>query len=204
MKSNTKGSNYERGIAKKLSIWWTDGQDPNVFYRTGGSGSRSKLNENAVKNQYGDVMAVNPVGYPLTSLCTIELKHGYSKNGTKWDLMTLVDSNNKNVQFVDFMRQSYEDSRLCHHATGIKLYPLVIARRDRRSDVIFVPHDFKTALNEWIGSDVLNEVPHLTINFGMAEEILTKTHVYGLDEFLECVPPKVIIAMNVENMKNAL
>jgi len=64
-----KGSSFEREFCKALSIWWTDGRDKDVFWRTHSSGARHGIQQEA-----GDVMAIKPEGNLLADKLLIELK----------------------------------------------------------------------------------------------------------------------------------
>src|SRR3954464_11883516 len=78
-----KGASFERDLCKRLSLWWTDGERDDVFWRTSQSGgratSRTKKGKKT-KNSYGDICAVDPIGQPLLDLITFEVKRGYNKD----------------------------------------------------------------------------------------------------------------------------
>lgn len=86
---NKKGSSFERKICKQLSLWWTDGERDDVFWRSSQSGGRATQRAKKGKTtygSYGDIAAVDPYGEPLLKLFTIELKRGRS-HGTPDDLI---------------------------------------------------------------------------------------------------------------------
>ncbi len=64
-----KGSQWERDFCKMLSLWWTDGADKDVFWRTSGSGCR-----HGIREECGDVSALKPSGVLLMNAVMIELK----------------------------------------------------------------------------------------------------------------------------------
>src|SRR5271166_5739903 len=80
-----KGSQFERDICRKLSLWWTQDQSPPndaVFWRTSNSGGRATTRKKLgkkTKGQYGDITAIDPIGQPLIDFVTIEIKRGYNK-----------------------------------------------------------------------------------------------------------------------------
>jgi hypothetical protein len=76
-----KGSSFEREFCKELSLWWTDGKDKDVFWRTHSSGARHGISE-----ECGDVMAVKECGHPLMDKVMFELKH-WNRNDLLLDLI---------------------------------------------------------------------------------------------------------------------
>jgi hypothetical protein len=86
MAKSSKGSQYERSICKKLSLWWTqDLKEPrdDIFWRTSQSGgratTRAKQNISTAYSQ-GDITFIDPIGSPFIDTCLLELKRGYTKD----------------------------------------------------------------------------------------------------------------------------
>ena len=78
-----KGGQYERDICHQLSLWWTNGEDDFVFWRTANSGGRATVRAKKGKKSdghCGDVCAVNPIGQPFIDLVTPEIKRGYNND----------------------------------------------------------------------------------------------------------------------------
>ena len=72
-----KGSAFEREIAKLLSLWWSDCERDDIFWRTQTSGARATSRKRRGQDtfgQYGDIQACDPVGQPLLDCCIIEIK----------------------------------------------------------------------------------------------------------------------------------
>ena len=137
--SSKKGSEFERNMGPLLSLWWTDNERDDVFWRRD-SGARAKRRSREGKHTFGahgDICAIDPVGLPLTNLCTIELKNGYGK----WSLLDVVDrppmrkgQKNKTLQtFEAFLDQVIED------AEAVGTYPVIVSKRDKRQPVIIYP-----------------------------------------------------------------
>jgi len=137
-----KGSSFERGICKLLSEWWTYNKRQDVFWRTAGSGAmattRNKTNQRAF-GQYGDIQATDPIGQPLIDLCSIELKRGYSKF-TFADLLDKMPTA-KEQMYELFFEQAYDDS-----IKADVRYWMLIAKRDRREALVYIPIEFFKAL----------------------------------------------------------
>ena len=139
---SSKGSSFEREICVLLSKWWTDGKDEDVFWRTAGSGARATMRAKVGKKTYGnngDIKSENPIGEPLTKLCCIELKRGYSKD----TVFNIIDKPKKakKQMYEDFFEQAKRESS----ESGIP-YWMLITRRDRRESIVYIPRDFYQAL----------------------------------------------------------
>jgi len=69
-----KGSKFERDIARDLSLWWSDGKERNLFWRTHASGS---FGTNAkIKAEVGDLMAIEDGGRDFMKVFNVECRHG--------------------------------------------------------------------------------------------------------------------------------
>ena len=72
-----KGSGWERTVCTKLSLWVTNGQQKDCFWRSAMSGGRATQRHRKgeqVKTQQGDITAVDRAGHPLTDRFYIECK----------------------------------------------------------------------------------------------------------------------------------
>ena len=77
-RAKTKGSNYERDFAKRLSMWWSYGQLQDAFWRTSLSGGKATIDNSDV--HVGDICALRPIAVPLENCVVFELKRGYTKS----------------------------------------------------------------------------------------------------------------------------
>lgn len=130
-----KGSQFERDICRELSLWWTAGESDAVFWRTPTSGARATTRSKAGKstaNQYGDVIATDPIGQPLLDALTIELKRGYNK-ATIHDLLD-TPATGAVQTYGNFIRQAQ-----IAHTESRSFGWLLIHRRDRRSAWAWMP-----------------------------------------------------------------
>lgn len=76
-----KGGEFEREIAKALSLWWTFEQRDDIFYRSQASGARFTSRWKRGKKtayQSGDITCSDPDGQPLIDYFSIECKTGYA------------------------------------------------------------------------------------------------------------------------------
>lgn len=119
----SKGSDFERGVSKRLSLWWTSNHRDDVFWRTAGSGawvtSRRKAGKSTSTN-HGDLQAIDPEGQPFVDLFYIEMKRGY-----KYDTLQLLDSKRHSTcELYKFW------SKLNAEADECGKLPLLILKRD--------------------------------------------------------------------------
>jgi len=181
-KGNQKGSSFEREICKQLSLWWTDGQDDAVFWRSTTSGARAKVRSRVGKDtfgQYGDIQATNPIGQPLLDVCTIELKRGYGKAS----IADVLDAGPKAAKhpWEKWVEQAEEDSRNARTP-----HWMLITKRDRREAIVFMPVGFHDELAK-DGYRIWQACPGLTLRLCTNMII-----ALSLSEFLRLVPPDSI------------
>lgn len=132
-----KGSSFERKMSKRLSLWWTEGERSDVFWRTSQSGGRAT--QRAKKGQrtygsYGDITAVDPVGEPLLKLFTIELKRGRS-HGSPDDLID-AKKTRKVRPFEKAINQAVLGA-----VQAQSRYWMLICRRDRKIEMLYTDAD---------------------------------------------------------------
>ena len=71
-----KGGQWERDIAKFLTVWLTGVEKPYVFWRAPASGGLATISE-LNKDLTGDIIGLTPEAEFLTSTFSIEAKNGY-------------------------------------------------------------------------------------------------------------------------------
>ena len=184
----SKGQDFERQVCRTLSLWWTDGEDADVFWR---NRVRSTKQSPDAKHQLGDVTALKAIGAPLVERFSIEIKIGYSKTkkGTRtknipWDLLDLLDGKKDGKKtLLEFWAQCTKDSELSRKR------PLLIFKRDFHEPVICLESDTMTTLQAWMGpldSDYLN----YRRAGGLDPDLFL--FLYRLEDFLSEVTPDVI------------
>ena len=75
--SKSKGSSFERKICKELSMWLSNGDRDDLFWRSAMSGGRATVKfRKGGKNQTqaGDISAIDSYGERLTSVFMVECK----------------------------------------------------------------------------------------------------------------------------------
>lgn len=176
--ATSKGSDFERLICKKLSLWWTNGERDDVFWRSSGSGARAKTRSKkgmSTFGQYGDIQATDPIGQPLIDLVTIELKRGYNKT----TIVDMLDKPGKAAvqQWELFFRQVDED---CRNAKSKGW--LLIHRRDRREAMVTMPKRVLSLLGFLMP---LSDVPHLRGVIRTKDNWSIRVVTMTLDTFLD-------------------
>lgn len=100
MNSKQKGSNFEREVCKKLSLWLSYNQNDSLFWRSAMSGGRQTIGSKKGinrSNQAGDITAIDPLGQKLTDRFVIECK--FYKN---IQLHSLLFGNPKSNSIFEF------------------------------------------------------------------------------------------------------
>ncbi len=170
-----KGGNFEREMAKKLSLWASHGEHDDWVWRTSSSGARAKTRSKQGKstaNSYGDLKPEDMRAFFLFKKCIWELKNGY-KNWCVLDLIdnTKIRSNQKNekIQTLEsFAIQSRQDAK------NAKVpYPIILTKKDKHEEVLWLPvllfDRFPALLNHpyiyFSGNDKMDE--YVAINFDL-------------------------------------
>lgn len=199
MSKSGKGSSFEREICKKLSLWWSDGQREDIFWRTSGSGARAKTRSKKGQStfgQAGDIQATDPIGQPLIDVCTIELKRGYSRS-TFADLAD-KPKGAKPQLYEEFIEQAATD---CLNAGSFSW--MLITKRDRREALVFVPpklcyHLFETGR---IDPCKLDAAASISV-FDKYDNCYKPVSIYNLDYFLENIfTPEVVRMLHKQIQK---
>lgn len=193
-----KGNPFEREISLKLSRWWSNGiegkERDDIFYRTSGSGSRATSRGKkglATTNSYGDIMANDPIGGPLTSTCIFEIKRGYSGKGGI-DPLDFIDKK----RGMPILLEWWNKLEQAAHKFGIDHTALVF-RRDRKETCIMTTNLFIGIIESEYDS-FLN-VKYLVIGKGTGIRI--KLIIILLDDFLKFADPKKIISLYEQKVK---
>ena len=192
--NSSKGSEYERELCKRLSLWWTHGARDDVFWRSSGSGARAKVRGRGgvdTAGQHGDVAATDPIGAPFVEAFTTEIKRGYS-NHTVQDIIDRPAT--AGVQaWDDFFAQTIES----HEQAGSYAW-LLITRRDRREALVWFPQYVKLDFRRYGIWAVGRPAPYIemraTIRNGGGTSTLNIVCV-TLDQWLSKVTPETITAL---------
>ena len=145
---SSKGSSFEREICKQLSLWWSEGNRDDIFWRTAGSGGRATNRARQGKETsgaYGDLTFIDPSGADLLKVCCFELKRGYGQ----WCVLDLIDRRTDAkpciaAKFWKQAKRSAEDAHVPHS--------IVIFRRDQKVPAVMIGKRLLSALFPFVGT----------------------------------------------------
>jgi len=184
MRGKGKGPEFERDICHQLSMWWSEGQRDDIFWRTANSGGRAiQRKGKSTFGQYGDVQATDPLGQALIDLCTIELKRGYN-NASLSDL--LDKPTNTQSLYKRFIAQAIENSQKAK-----TFFWMLIVKRDRRLPLVILPYGLWKAIKG--NQTKILFCPGAIIRFGKKPQNHCFIFVVSLDQFFKNVSYKNII-----------
>lgn len=180
-----KGNQFERDIARRLSIWWmNDSAQDDIFWRTDSSGGRSTQRAKAGKttqNATGDIASRCVEGDLLLKHFVIEIKRGYNK----LDPLTLLDKPmNKNHLLVDWWKKL--DLECIREDAA---WPILIFKRDRSETCIAIALHFFEVMVHHYGYDP-KYIHQIHIRFG--EPQLPVAVVMNFERFLTWLPGPVL------------
>jgi hypothetical protein len=181
-KGSGKGSQFERDICRKLSLWWTDGQRDDVFWRTSGSGAQATVRGRrgkATYGQYGDIHAVDPIGEPLLRVFTFELKKGYNQCCPSNHIETISPFNTKKPPILRQFINQAEDSDW----KADSLAWAIIHRRDHRHIMLMTPFPGDWTTLPWL--EVFKKLDYILMRSDQRMVIQVR-----LDDFLAACPAK--------------
>lgn len=141
----SKGARWERLFATQLSLWWTEEERDDAFWRVLGSGGRATNRGKRGKQTsggYGDICATDAAGQPLLDLFVWELKCGYKD----CSIQDILDKPSKTGHIFDFISQAKSAASLA----GTKYWALVY-KKDRREPLLMTNHCL-----EWMAAPVIN------------------------------------------------
>ena len=177
-----KGSSFEREIAKKLSLWWTEGERDDVFWRTSQSGGRSTTRAKSGKTtagSAGDLTYLDEIGKPFIDTFLIELKRGYTKD---IDILPILDNTSRKraPMLLQFWEQAERDRKLNN-----RKHSLVIFKRDKQQTCILFDPALESQIQDF---DCLFCEDYIEINIRKYSLLI----VAKLDDFLNWVSPAII------------
>ncbi len=155
-KSNPKckGSQFERDIAKKLSLWVSNGERDDIFWRTASSGGRFTQNKNkTLANSAGDVSYLDEIGKPLLDRFIIECKVGYNKTR----VLDILFKKNEITKWLDTLQEEM-------NRTGHKEFMLIWKINFLGTVVIINERTFKQIkqTDRWIAFTHNNQVYYIS------------------------------------------
>ena len=165
------GGNFERDVAKFLTVWLTGKKKPYKFWRMPGSGSLATIHEENI-GLSGDIRAISPEAEWFTEIWNVECKIGYPTTSF-WQHF----KGNKNFNIRDFWRQCVEDAKKADKR------PMLIYRKKRQPEIVGVEPSFMK--NYYIA-------PSITMNFEPNMNILPDVIFHNMKEFFNILTPDLM------------
>ena len=190
-----KGAEFERDICKILSLWWSNTERDDIFYRTSGSGSRATVRRKKgmrTADSTADIMATHESGKPLTKTCIFELKRGFSEKHKRTalglEVLTILDKQPKAKDPV--LLQWWEKIEKERKAAR-RRFSFIIFRRDQKLSCMVMSYKTFNFLSKRNGvfDDIIISV-HLPSVKKIESLVIVK-----LDDFLNWCQPKCFINM---------
>lgn len=120
-----KGRQFERDVARILSLWWSNGEDEDCFWRTDSSGARATTRRKKGKplpSNAGDIKNETESAKKFSDTFFIEVKRGYNK---RIDILDILDKPKKKNILLDWFHKAEDE---CHGAG--KKFPIIIFKRN--------------------------------------------------------------------------
>jgi len=133
MGKSKKGGNYEREFSKALSLWYSDGDCDDIFWRTSGSGARAttrRKQQKKTRYEYGDISFRDPTGQPFIDYFLLELKRGYSKG---IDVLDFLDKKKGDILILKWWKKAEEEKVFAERKST-----MLVVRRDGKAPVLVV------------------------------------------------------------------
>lgn len=157
--SKAKGSSFERGVCKRLSLWISHDKQEDALWRSSQSGGRSTTAFKKGKrfsDQAGDICSIHPIGRPLTDRFLIECKH------IKTLKFSGLITNKGNL--VEFWAKAKEQ------ATQHKKMPMLIAKQNSQPVIVCLTKEGAEALA--IKLKCILTVPRMNFYVFLFEDII--------------------------------
>ena len=166
-----KGGEYERTICKKLSLWVSNNERDDIFWRSAMSGGRATVQRKKGinnKTQEGDITAIDSLGQNLTNLFIIECK--YYQN---LKLENLIYKNS--VSGIIGMWNT-----LINICKINKKHPMLIAKQNFKPDLILINGYTERFINKYYDNFYYDvSIPRYNLC------------IYNLNSFLQIVDYKI-------------
>jgi hypothetical protein len=173
-----KGGQFERDVARNLSLWWSKDKRDDLCWRSSQSGGRATVRHRKGKKtagHCGDLCATNGEMAPFFETVTVEIKKGYNNVSIAQVIDKAVPRKPGKRHFAAFVLQAHDAAK----RAGTKFWWL-IHKRDGRQTMIYLPR--RDAI-------VCDEEPIATVDFA-ARTIPFEIAAFTLDDFLEHSPPE--------------
>ena len=185
-KGQGKGSEFERKICKILSLWWSNNERDDIFWRTSQSGGRAterKKKGMKTAGSYGDMTAIHESGKDFERTFLIEFKKGYNKDV---GALMLVDGRQKEPALLKWWIKNEKIKRENNRKFGILIF-----ERNRRHPCIMMDEVLFGSLEQYTGNWTLSNL--IQINFVSIDSTLIIVPLYPFLEWCSSESMKLFI-----------
>ena len=169
--SKSKGSSFERTVAKQLSLWVSNGKRDDHFWRTAGSGSRSTIRSKKGKlteGGSGDICSMSMETKIFTDALIFECKH--LKNLNLWSFITHTMSDTYYGYWKELTEKAKQEEKI----------PVLIAKENNKPTLFITNSDLSDKITFFFSTDI-----ELKAEFGSGDD---KICIYYLDDILSLSP----------------
>ena len=163
-----KGGDFERDVAKDLTLWLTGKKKPYKFWRMPGSGGLATIHEECV-DLSGDIRSLDSDGEFLTDIFSIECKNGYPKTSF-WQHF----KNIKHFNIKEFWIQC------CNDAFKSDKKPMLVYRKKGRKPIVGI--DYTT----FVDIEMITKLSSVILNWN---DELDSVVLFDYKDFFEMVKP---------------
>lgn len=129
----SKGSAFEREYAKKISLFLTNGKNPDTVWRSSNSGGKASVTNSKI--QCGDLISVSQESKKFFDIFSLELKNYKS--------LDLLDFQKDTFLLKKWWEQAKNDAKRANKI------PILIIRINRKGDWIVWEMDFASKINDY-------------------------------------------------------
>lgn len=181
-----KGSDFERKLCKIFSLWWTNNERDDVFWRTSQSGGRATERQKKGKKtagSYGDMESKHTISKPFEKTFLVEFKKGYNKDIST---LILIDGRQKEPVLLKWWKKNEQIRLQC-----TRPYSLLIFQRDHRHPCIMMTNELFSKLEMYCGKWEQSNI--IQINFVKDSLNLTIIPFYPFLEWCDSESMKLFI-----------
>jgi len=169
-----KGSEFERWVGQRLSLWISNQQRNDLVTRTVLSGGQWTASGDKQRGSAGDLTSNHPDAHPFFERFVVECKH--------WAWIDLVDFCHQKGELYTALEKVQREAAKC------KRLWMLVAKQNRRADMLFMPAVF--------------DIP-LTIDHHYHELFRGTVYMFRFDEFIKEVPYIQIMELTLpESMRS--
>lgn len=137
--SSNKGANFERLVAKTLSMALSNNRDAFAVSRRSASGGAMR-DKKGLSSQGGDLQADKKIAEWFFDMYCVELKHYADLKNDLWSFM----EGEGRGKFLDFIEQAWDASEV------LNKHFLLIIKTDRKMPLVITNYLFCRWLNCWM------------------------------------------------------